>query len=268
MIQLISGIKTKYFNMNNSNKHENYEVLNLIGYGLAKFDKFSDKFGFTSKDSFYQYCVDIKIADTKSTIKNRQDLFDPFFENGRRGWWQKGNAYIHRKIKIDTLFGNEDLDGYVNIVKLYLQSNFEVKDLVAKSTPLINSRFKQMQETGLEAELFFMNNFREIPQFKDAEIEDARLFGDGYDFQVSVDNQFFLVEVKGIRAKKGKFRITQNEFNKATEYKEKYAILTVLDLDNLPIMKTFYNPLEILEFERTEKQPKIQVEYHLKSYIC
>ena len=46
------------------------------------------------------------------------DLFDPFFpKNRRKGWWQKGNLYIHRKILIDDLFGNEDVDGYANVVK-------------------------------------------------------------------------------------------------------------------------------------------------------
>lgn len=255
--------------MSNSNKHINYEILNLLGYGLAKFDKFVELFGFTSKDAFYQYCVNIKIADTKSTIKNRQDLFDPFFpQNGRRGWWQYGDRYIHRKIKIDTLFGEQNLEEFVNTVKLYLKLNFKVEGLNVISTPIINSRFKKMQETGLEAEIFFFNNFGKIPEFEGAEIEDARLFGDGYDFQITVNNEFFLVEVKGIRESKGKFRITENEFNKATEFKDRYAILTVLDLDDIPKMKTFYNPLETIKFTKIEQRPKIQTQYQLNSYIC
>ena len=69
------------------NKHENYEILNLIGYGLAKFDNdFIKEFGFLTKTSFYQFCVDHKIASTIGTVKNRMDLFDPYFENSRKGW--------------------------------------------------------------------------------------------------------------------------------------------------------------------------------------
>nr|CBX30956.1 unknown protein [uncultured Desulfobacterium sp.] len=35
------------------NKHENYELLNLIGYGLAKFDMdFVNEFGFKTKTAF------------------------------------------------------------------------------------------------------------------------------------------------------------------------------------------------------------------------
>ncbi len=91
------------------NKHENYEILNLIGYGLAKFDtEFVRSFGFETKSAFYQSAVESGIAETVGTVKNRQDLFDPFFDNERKGWWQKGNAYVHRKVFIDSLFGEYD----------------------------------------------------------------------------------------------------------------------------------------------------------------
>jgi hypothetical protein len=44
----------------NTNKHENYEILNLIGYGLAKFDlDFVREFGFKNKQEFFLYIVSI-----------------------------------------------------------------------------------------------------------------------------------------------------------------------------------------------------------------
>ena len=85
--------------------HVNYELLNLIGYGLAKFEfAFIHEFGYKSKTAFYTYLVEIGIAETVGVVKNRQDLFDPFFENKRKGWWQKGKlsfkcqrtGHIHR----------------------------------------------------------------------------------------------------------------------------------------------------------------------------
>ena len=81
-------------------KHKNYEILNLIGYGLSKFNNdFIKEFWFSTKTAFYNFCVKNNIAETTWTIKNRMDLFDHFFpENGRKWWWQKGDAYIHRKI--------------------------------------------------------------------------------------------------------------------------------------------------------------------------
>ncbi len=74
-------------------KHKNYEILNLIGYALEKFDNdFIKEFGFSTKNAFFEYCVQIGLADTTGVIKNRMDLFDYFFPNKRKGWWQKGDA--------------------------------------------------------------------------------------------------------------------------------------------------------------------------------
>lgn len=254
---------------NKGNKHENYELLNLLGYGLAKFDNdFVKQFGFNTKSSFFEYFVEIGIVETGSVVKNRMDLFHPFFENSRKGWWQKGDAYIHRKLLIDSLFGNENVYEYANIVKLFLKDNFKIKDIVVNVKPIVKSRFKKLQETGLEAELYFMNNYNSIDIFKNGIIEDARLYGDGYDFQINVNENSFLAEVKGIRAKKGKFRLTENEYVKAQEYKNDYIVTLVLNLDDLPTFLTIDNPLENLKFEERIIKSKVTREYHLISDIC
>lgn len=79
-------------------KHENYEILNLLGYGLAKFDNdFIKQFGFQPKTAFFEYFVTLGIVETGSVVKNRMDLFDPFFLNNRKGWWQKGRYLYSQK---------------------------------------------------------------------------------------------------------------------------------------------------------------------------
>lgn len=253
-----------------NNKHHNYEILNLIGYGLSKFnDDFIKEFGFNTKTAFYEYCVNYNVAKTVGTIKNRMDLFDYFFpENGRKGWWQKGNTYLHRKILIDNLFGDENVYEYANIVKLYMQKEFNLKDIYIDVKPIMKSRFKKLQETGLEAELYFMNNFELIDKFKLGILEDARLFGDGYDFQISVSNSIYLAEVKGIREKKGKFRLTENEYNKALEYKNDYIISLVLNMNDSPTFLTIENPIKNLKFEERIINSKVSKEYYLMDDIC
>ena len=250
-------------------KHKNYELLNLIGYGLSKFDNnFIKEFGFNTKTNFFNYFVEIGIVETGSVVKNRMDLFDPFFpENGRKGWWQKGEAYIHRKYLIDSLFGTENVKGYADIVKLYLKENFKVQDIAIEVQPIIKSRFKKLQETGLEAEIYFQNNYNLIDTFKNGTIEDARLYGDGYDFQINVNENSFLAEVKGIRAKKGKFRLTENEYKKAKEYQNDYIVTLVLNLDDLPTFLPIENPLKNLKFEEKIIKSKEIKEYHLISDI-
>lgn len=253
----------------NSNKHENYELLNLLGYGLAKFDNdFIQQFGFTTKSAFYDYFVELGIVETGSVVKNRMDLFDPFFDNDRKGWWQKGDAYIHRKHLIDNLFGSENCVGYSNIVKLFLHENFKINDFIVQVKPIVKSRFKKLQETGLEAELYFLNNYQSIDIFKDGSIEDARLYGDGYDFQINVPSTSYLAEIKGIRAKKGRFRLTENEYKKAQEYQLDYIITLVLNLDDTPTFLTIDDPLKNLKFEERIIKSKEVKEYHLVSDIC
>ena len=70
--------------------------------------------------------------------------------------------------------------------------------------PITQSKFKKMQETGLEDKLYFMNNYQNIELFVNGVLQDARLFGDGYDFQIAINSNNYLAEVKGIRQNKGK----------------------------------------------------------------
>ena len=104
-------------------KHPHYELLNLIGYGLAKFAKlFIKEFQCSSKLEFYRYVVSLGIAETTGVVKNRMDLFDPYFDNNRKGWWQKAEVYRFRKDLIDMMFGNEDVHSYAEVVKMLLAS--------------------------------------------------------------------------------------------------------------------------------------------------
>ncbi len=252
------------------NKHENYEILNLIGYGLSKFNNtFINEFGINTKTEFYKFCVHNNIAKTIGIVKNRMDLFDHFFpKNGRKGWWQKGNAYIHRKILIDNLFGNENVKEYANIVKLYMNKNYNITNINYTAKPITYTRFKKLQETGLEAELYFINNYKTISCFKNGVLEDARLYGDGYDFQITVENTSYLSEVKGIREKKGFFRLTENEYQKALNHKDDYIISIILNLNDIPKILTIENPVKNLRFDEKIIKSKAIKEYHLKEAIC
>ena len=245
-------------------KHKHYELLNLLGYGLAKFDnEFIKEFGYQTKSDFYQYFVDLGIAETRSVVKNRMDIFDPFFPNQRSGWWKRMEDYRPRKELIDSLFGNEDVVNYANIVKLYLQGFHNAKEITLIESPILKSKFKRLQETGLEAELYFMNNYRKESVFHNGILEDARLYGDGYDFQISVEKNNYLAEVKGIRGKQGDIRLTLKEYQQAEYYKSDYFLSVVSDLESSPKLTLISNPLKQLKFEKVIRQTKDIVEYHL-----
>lgn len=110
-------------------------------------------------------------------------------------------------------------------------------DYLAGVKPIVKSRFKKLQQIRLEAELYFMNNFKSITLFNSGFLDDSRLYGDGYDFQVSVNEKSYLAEVKGIREKKSAFRLTENEYNKTIEYKDDYVVAVLINLnDSLRIL--------------------------------
>lgn len=235
------------------NRHENYEILNLLGYGLAKFNMhFVRKFGFKTKSSFYDHIVNLNIAQTSGVVKNRQDIFDPFFDNGRKGWWQRGDAYLHRKILIDSLFGSLDVEQYVGVVRLYIENKLGNKKGAASfsPSPILRSKFRQLQLTGQAAELYFIQKYREIPYFSTGALDDARLYGDGYDFQIQVTSNYYLAEIKGVRASTGAIRLTSREFIKASEFKADYALVIVSNLNDLPKMTAIFDPVTELKLTR------------------
>lgn len=244
-------------------KHKNYELLNLLGYGLAKFnDSFVKQFGHNSKTSFYKYLIDIGVCETVGTIKNRQDMLDPFFDNGRKGWWQKKEQYKSRKLVIDSLFGSEDVSHFAKIVKLYLCRDFDVgsKSPVIIS-PVLKSKFQQLQETGREAEMYFLNNFELVEDFRGGIIEDARLFGDGYDFQIENNSKFYLAEIKGIKKASGSIRLTQNEYNKALEYNNDYQLVVISNIIKSPKIIVIQNPVDSLKLTQ-HSILTTQINYH------
>lgn len=108
-------------NTSDLNMHPNNELIELIGYGLAKFNTpFVREFGFPTKSSLYQYFVNLHIVETIYVIKNRQDHFDPFFDNGRKGWWQDSDYYKSRKDAIDLVFGNMNVTQFATYIKGYI----------------------------------------------------------------------------------------------------------------------------------------------------
>ena len=218
--------------------------MNLIGYGLAKYDKdFVNEFKFPSKSAFAKFVVDIGMARTVKAVLNRMDSFDPYFDNGRRGWHQRTQR-MHIKLFIDSFFGHETAKGFANIVKMYMREiDDSIPIQVDAVSPVTQSRFKQLQETGKEAELYFMNNYNNIDLFSEGVLEDARLLGDGYDFQIYCHNRFYLVEIKGLKERRGSIRMTQNEFEKANDYKSDYVLVVVSNLLNNPHIRYFQNPL-------------------------
>lgn len=153
------------------------------------------------------------------------------------------------------------------IVKWFLQEQYGVKDLGVTPNAYLKTRYKSMQETGLEAELYFLNHYKNIKTFSHGHLKDMRLFGDGYDFYIQTNKQAFLVEVKGIREKQGTLRLIQKEYEQAQMYSHDYVLVVVLNLSEKPYLLSIANPLKHLEFKACERKQKSILEYHLIGQI-
>lgn len=78
----------------------------------------------------------------------------------------------------------------------------------------------------------------------------------------------FLAEIKGIKEKKGRFRLTEKEYKMAADYKNDYIVAIVLNMRDLPTFLTIENPVYNLKFEEKIIKSKDTKEYHLISEIC
>jgi len=218
-------------------KHPHYELLNLIGYGLAKFDDtFIKEFQCSSKSEFYRYIVSLGVAETTGVVKNRMDLFDPYFDNNRKGWWQKAEVYRFRKDLIDMMFGSEDVHSFAEIVKMLLASEGKKTGKTIIEKPIVRTKFKRLQETGMEAENYFIYHFDKEEKFKDGQLTDARLYGEG------------------------RIRLTSKEFEKAKEYQSNFILSLVTNLEDIPKLVLIDNPLNHFEFEKNVIKNEV-VEY-------
>lgn len=233
-------------------RHPNYVVLNFVGYGLAKFeDALITALGFKTKAELFRNLIARKLAKTRGTLKNRQDLFNPLVRGGKIGWWQNGNRYLHRKTLLDGFVGGLDAVAYARMLTKHLQAEFPVPgESKQPLPPLMKSQFQQLQETGFEAESYFMLNYRCISQFADALIEDGRQLGDGYDFQLTSSDGYWLAEVKGLRTLKGGIRMTEKEFKKAEEFRGRFCLVVVTSLDKRPAISPVFDPLASLDLTR------------------
>jgi len=105
--------------------------------------------------------------------------------------------------------------------------------------------------------MYFLQNYQQVSLFADAAIDDARQLGDGYDFQLTLGSVYWLAEVKGLRTRTGAIRLTQNEFDKATEFRERFrATDNVIEIFLLP--ETSAPRYHFVDFVRRKRLPGLQ----------
>jgi len=110
----------------------------------------------------------------------------------------------------------------------------------------------------------FLHNYQSLPVFESGIVQDARILGDGYDFQIEKNSTYLLAEVKGVKHSAGSIRLTKNEYEKSIEYTSNYYIVVVSNLIESPKITAIANPANSLKLTKRTIISD-QIHYHSES---
>lgn len=205
----------------------------LAGLFLSKFDvKGLRELGFSTWNEAYN-ALALAVHGRPLSVKAYRDEFDPFFENPRKGW-RKRNAHQSRLEMMDE-YCELPLETFAELVRTQFAIGGQDLD-VEVGRAVVAAGVKQIEEspfakrmvTGLAAENFFADHYRECKTFKDCSIERTTTLGCGFDFKMTPPHGDFLgVEVKGMVKTTGNIMLTEKEF-KMAEYLNKRFYLYVV----------------------------------------
>lgn len=222
--------------------------LMLAGMFLSKFNRDGlDALGYRSLQEAYNSFA-LAVGGKPSSVKLYMQEFDPFFPNSRKGW-RKRPIRPTRQDLIDE-FGGLELDDFAELVRMQFAGNADVDLVVSRAAVAAGvkvdevSTFARRMMTGVAAENFFEENYRQIARFKDWELHRTTAYGCGFDFKLTQPKEDFLaVEVKGLRTPSGQIQLTEKEFKMAQYLAKRFYLYVVTDFSHTPKPCVIENPL-------------------------
>lgn len=115
---------------------------NMVGVKLLGYRRFSEAFN----------DIALLLNQKPSTIKNMRDEFDPYFDNGRKGWHQR--SLCSSRKKIFDRYANISIENLTVIVKELLASYKVERSLPDtagtehKMITITNKKMKEIKSTG------------------------------------------------------------------------------------------------------------------------
>ncbi|MBI4785945.1 MAG: DUF3883 domain-containing protein [Chloroflexi bacterium] len=237
-------------------KPEN-ELAMLAAFYLSKFgDEGLGLLGFkTYRQAFEQVGRNLNV--NPNSVKNWRDEFDPYYDNGRRGWYQR--AMKPSRQKVMATFDNLSEEALRALV---------LDIITSESRPEVESQLKPVLKeikrsddtkrerrtveyvargpTGRMAEEFFLSRFRAgLTPFRGV-IKDCRDDGVGFDFEVIAKGTRKLVEVKGSAKDLGGIAFTDKEWKVANVAQNDYFLGVVVQVLSSPKIGFLQNPVSTL----------------------
>ncbi len=230
----------------------------IVAFYLSKFGAEGlDRLGFqTYKQAFEEIGRSLNVKP--NSVKNWRDEFDPYYDNQRKGWYQRGIRPSRQKILIgfDHLSEQALRSIVVDIMNLKarprveaeLQSTLEeVKRSVGKRQMRSEIDYVARGVTGRRAEEFFIAQFQAMLTPFDGSLNDRRDEGVGYDFEVLNDSDRTLIEIKGLVNETGGISFTDKEWQVACRVQESYFLGVVSNISVSPKLGFVQNPARHFE---------------------
>jgi hypothetical protein len=232
------------------------DKLILTGLFLSKFDKAGLKaLGFETFIEAFNV-IGYALGSRPASIKNYRDEFDPLHSNPRKGWHKRPRREHCMSLK--DAFDHLDLSSFASLIRNFtgVGDNVLVADESEKKSG--SGTFAQRLMTGLAAEHYFQTTQPRIDQFSfsSCTLEDTTKLGCGYDFRLwpAESDQFFAIEVKGLKDRSGSLALTEREHDSAGELAQRYFLFVVKNFSELPYHEIHQNPLTgPLAFSRKER---------------
>jgi hypothetical protein len=228
----------------------------LAGLYLSKYDGVGlKKLGFESFTEAFNV-LGYALGSKPASIKNYRDEFDPYFPNRRKGWHKRTFRQYCRSVFEE--YKDLDFETFTVLVKSLAGSDENtLSQINAKGEESDGeSPFAKRLITGIAAEQYFESMQPKLPEFRGYELVNTTQLGCGYDFRLSNKKaeDFFAVEVKGIREKTGSISLTPKEHDAAKTLSSRFFLFVVKNFQESPFHQIFHNPLfGNLRFARKER---------------
>lgn len=224
----------------------------VVAFYLSKFGEDGlSRLGFrTYKQAFDFVGHSLKVKP--NSVKNWRDEFDPYYDNRRKGWYQR--KIRPSRLKVIAAFDDLSEDALRAVVsdiinpktrrevtsELYSALK-EIKDAGDKKETR-EAEYVPRGPTGRMAEEFFVSRFHAGLTPFNGTLRDCRDIGVGYDFEVSSKKERTLVEIKGLAKELGGITFTDKEWKVAKETQGNYFLGLVIEVPASPKISFVQNP--------------------------
>ena len=189
-----------------------------------------------------------------ASIKNYRDEFDPLFTNNRKGWHKRA-VREYCKVFYDK-YKDIDFEIFSGLVKSFFIENYELEKFINKieKKDYSESIAKRLL-TGKAAEEYFKLEYHKVDVFNSFELSDTTQMACGFDYKLSLNLDFYCVEVKGLNDLKGNIQLTEKEFLVAQNMGTKYCVFIVKNFKEKPVHDIIFDPFSSrLNFKETKRE--------------